>query len=118
MKPYTFYRTGQDWFIDLPEFIEQGGDIGDLQMIDGADKMLDMMAGHEGRVTLYVAREPFEGADLLTLTEKCDPYIGGGNYLMPYFEGEEINRTMWLCQVTEFVFGDIPAQLFVKRLKE
>ena len=117
MKAYKFIRTGQDWHIDLPEYIEQGGSVADLQMIDGADTMLDMMAGKENSVILLVANEKFDGADKLILTEKCDPYIGGGNYLMTHYEGQEINRTMWLCQVTEFVFGDIPPQIFVKREK-
>src|SRR6187551_795017 len=99
MKTYKFIKTGRDWYIDLPEYIEQGGSIGDLQMVDGADKMLDMMA---------------EGKNSVTLTEKCDPYIGGGYYIMKQYEGQEINRTMWLCQVTEFVFGDIPPLIFVR----
>lgn len=115
MKSYKFIKTGQDWYIDLPEFLEQGGCIGDLQMVDGADKMLDLMAGNENFVVVNVAKDAFEGADMLTLTEKCDPNIGGGTYLMQYFEGQEINRTMWLCQVTEFVFGNLPHQIFVKR---
>jgi hypothetical protein len=117
MKPYSFIKTGQDWYIDLPEFIEQGGSIGDLQMVDGADKMLDMMAENGDSVILYIAKEQFDGADILTLIEKCDPYVGGGYYIMQQYEGQEINRTMWLCQVTEFVFGDIPLQIFVKRGK-
>ena len=117
MKSYRFVRTGEDWYIDLPEFIEGGGSRGDLQMVDGADKMLDLMAGNENEVTLHIEKEPFEGADVLMLTEKCDPYIGGGHYLMKQYEGLEINRTMWLCQVTEFVFGGIPEQIFVKREK-
>jgi hypothetical protein len=115
MKAYKFIKTGQEWYIDLPEYLEQGGSIGDLQMVDGADKMLDLMAGNESTVTLFISKEQFEGADILTLTEKCDPYIGGGYYIMKEHEGQEINRTMWLCQVTEFVFGDIPQQIFVKR---
>lgn len=115
MKTYKFIKTGQDWYIDLPEYIEQGGSTADLQMVDGADKMLDMMAEGKNSVTLNIAREQFEGADILTLTEKCDPYIGGGYYIMKQYEGQEINRTMWLCQVTEFVFGDIPPLIFVRR---
>jgi hypothetical protein len=115
MKPYKFIKTGNDWYINLPEFLEQGGSIGDLQMVDGADKMLDMMSGNESSVIVYVAREKFEGADILTLTEKCEPYVGGGYYMMKYYEGQEINQTLWLCQVTEFVFGDIPQQIFVKK---
>jgi hypothetical protein len=117
MKPYKFIKTGRDWYIDLPEYIEKGGTVGDLQMVDGADKMLDMMAGSANSVLVYVATEQFEGADILILTEKCDPYVGGGYYFMKKFEGQEINQTMWLCQVIEFVFGDIPSQIFVKREK-
>lgn len=115
MKVYKFIKTGHEWYIDLPEFIEQGGSIGELQMVDGADKMLDMMAGNDDSVVIYIAKEQFDGADILTLTEKCDPNIGGGYYMMKEYEGQEINRTMWLCQVTEFVFGEIPPQIFVKR---
>lgn len=114
MKVYTFINTAAGWFIDLPAFIEQGGSIGDLQMVDGADKMLDLMAGQDSTVSVWVAREPFEGSDSLVLTEKCDPYIGGAYYLMKSYLGQEINRTMWLCQVTEFVFGDLPDRIYVK----
>jgi len=117
MKTYRFIKTGNDWYIDLPEYIEQGGAMSDLQMVEGADKMLDMMAENENAVVLSIADEPFSGADVLELTEKCDPYIGGGYYLMKKYEGQEINRTMWLCQVTEFVFGDIPPLIFVRREK-
>ena len=90
MKAYKFIKTGQDWYIDLPEYLEQGGSVGDLQMVDGADKMLDIMAGSENSVTLHISKEQFEGADILTLTEKCDPNIGGGYYLMKEYEGQDI----------------------------
>jgi len=115
MKTYRFIRTGREWYIDLPEFIEQGGSIGDLQMVDGADKMLDMIAGQQSQVKLVISKENFEGADVLVLTEKCDPYIGGAYYFMKEYHGQEIRHTMWLCQVTEFVFGELPTEIFVKR---
>ena len=117
MNRYRFIKTGQDWYIDLPEFLEQGGSVDDLKMVAGADTMLNMMAESESTVVLHIAKEKFDGADTLRLTEKCDPYIGGGYYIMKQYEGQEINKTMWLCQVTEFVFGDIPFQIFVKREK-
>jgi hypothetical protein len=60
--------------------------------------------------------EFFEGADMLELTEKCDPYIGGGYYLLGEWEGKQLMRTMWLCAVTEFVFGYLPERIFVKRV--
>lgn len=115
MKTYHFIRSGADWYMDLPEYIEEGGSKGDLQMVDGADKMLDIMAGNDSKVLLTISTAAFDGADVLTLTERCDPIIGGGYYLLKQYKGNEINRTMWLCQVTEFVFGDIPATIFVRK---
>ena len=90
---------------------------GDLQMVDGADKMLDMMADNETPVVLIISEKKFDGADNLVLTEKCDPVIGGGNHLMKTFKGQEINKMTWLCQVTEFVFGKISEQIFVRQEK-
>jgi hypothetical protein len=118
MKTYRFIKQGNEWYIDLPEYLEQGGAQGDLQMVEGADKMLDIMSSGEEIVSLTIAKEPFEGADLLSLTEKCDPYLGGGYYIMKQYEGTEINRTMWLCRVTEFVFADIPSEIYVRREKK
>lgn len=115
MKRYRFIKTNGEWFIDLPEYIEQGGNAGDLQMVLGADTMLDIMAGEAASVELTLAERSFEGADELELTEKCDPTIGGGYYLMKTYNGQEINKTMWLCQVTEFVFGGLPERIFVRQ---
>jgi hypothetical protein len=115
MKTYRFIKTGENWYIDLPEYLEQGGSIGDLQMVEGADTMLDVMAENKDKVTLTIARELFQGADKLILTEKCDPLIGGGYYLMKEYEGKQINQIMWLCQVTEFVFGDIPPEIYIRK---
>ncbi|WP_242696544.1 DUF6717 family protein [Longitalea luteola] len=115
MKTYRFIKTNGEWFIDLPEYIEQGGSAGDLQMVLGADTMLDIMAGKASSIELTLGEEPFEGADELILTERCDPVIGGGYYLMKTYKGQPINKTMWLCQVTEFVFGSLPERIFVRQ---
>jgi hypothetical protein len=117
MNTYKFYKEGLSWYIDLPEYLAQGGSKGDLQMVDGADTMLDLMAKGEPSVVLQISEEPFTGADLVALQEKCDPSIGGGNYFMASFEGEAVQQRMWLCQVTEFVFGYLPDQIFVRRVE-
>lgn len=116
MKVHRFYKEGISWYIDLPEFLALGGSIGDLQMVDGADKMLDLVSKGGEEVTLQISTEPFEKADKLVLIEKCDPIIGGGYYFMEYFETIKVHQRMWLCGVTEFVFGDLPEQIFILRL--
>jgi len=116
MKSYKFIREGRDWFIDLPEYIENGGSKGDLQMVEGADTMLDIISEGRNNVSLIMDRVPFSGSDMLTLTEKCDPFVGGGYYNLMAFEGKEFNKTMWLCAVTEYVFGDLPEKIFIKRV--
>ena len=117
MSTYRFIKEGRDWYIDLPEYLEQGGSKGDLQMVEGADKMLDMIAKKTDTVYLLIDEKQFHNADMLYLIERCDPYIGGGYYLLPVFEENEVNQKMWLCAVIEFVFGRVPEKIFIKRVE-
>ena len=116
MKTHTFYKEEHGgWFIDLPEYLQQGGSKGDLAMVAGADTMLDRIASGANRVTISIDTKPFENADELKLLEVCAPSMGGGYYLMKSFEGKQVNQQMWLCDVTNFVFGYLPEKIYVKR---
>lgn len=116
MKTYTFYKEDYGgWYIGLPEYPEQGGSIGDLEMVAGGDTMLEIIAQGNNRVTITMDTKPFKGADELVLLRLCDPIIGGGYYLMSSLEGKAVNQEMWLCSVTEFVFGGMPGRIYVKR---
>ncbi|MFL5742792.1 MAG: DUF6717 family protein [Flavisolibacter sp.] len=115
MTGYRFYKEGANWYIDLPAYLEQGGSLGDLQMVEGADTMLDKMAEGRSEVLLSISSEPFEGANELEIIEKCDPHIGGAYYILKNFEGQTFNQHMWLCGVIEFVFGGLPERIYVKR---
>jgi hypothetical protein len=116
MKAYKFLKEGGEWFIDLPAYLEQGGSKRDLQMVEGADTMLDRIAVNKSEVVLNIERTSFPGADRLQLTERCDPIVGGGYYFLESFEGNPIGSTMWLCAVTEFVFSELPDQIFIKKV--
>ena len=115
MKVHTFNKEYSGWYIDLPDYIAQGGSKGDLAMVAGADDMLDVLAEGGDRVTLSIDTKPFEGADELELIELCEPSIGGGYYLMQHYAGTEIKKRMWLCDVTLFVFGDMPSHIYVRK---
>ena len=117
MQTHTFIKESNgDWFIDLPAYIANGGLKGDLQMVAGADTMLDVIANGNNTVTITMADEPFDNADVIELLEVCDPLVGGGMYLLKSFEGKSVMQEMWLCAVTEFVFGYLPEKIFVKRV--
>jgi len=77
---------------------------------------LDIIAHGASSITLAFDDKPFEGGDKVILIEKCDPYIGGGNYVMPQWEGKTVDQRLWLCAVTEFVFGYVPENIFVRRV--
>ena len=114
---YSFIKEGSGWYIDLPEYLEQGGSKGDLAMVAGADTMLDLMSEGQGYVKLEIEKRPFPGADELTRLRLCAPVTGGADYLMKHFEGKEVNHEMWLCDVMLFVFNDFPERIFVRRLQ-
>ena len=118
MENFKFYKTGDEWFVELPEYLEQGGSQADLQMVEGADEMLEIMSEGEPEVIVRMLNERFDGADILILKEKCELPKAGGMYLMEQFEGKKIDLILWLCKVTEFVFGELPPQIFVKRKKQ
>lgn len=115
-RVYNFLKQQGRWYIDLPEYLEQGGSKGDLEMVAGADQMLDAMARGKKKVSLELDRESFDGADLLELVELCEAPKGGGYYILHTFGGRAIAKKMWLCDVVLFVFGDMPERIFVKRL--
>jgi len=115
MQTHTFLKEHDQWFIYLPEYIAGGGTKADLQMVEGADAMLDMIADGKDRVIITLDTTLFNGADELTLLELCDPIVGGGYYMLHSFEGKTIMQQMWLCAVTEFVFGYMPDKIFIRR---
>ncbi len=116
MHSYRFYKNDSGWYVDLPQYLQQGGDIDDLQMVEGADRMLDIIAGNAQELELLVTIHHFQQADRLGLIEKCHPLKGGGYYFLQEYCGQPVNITMWLCSVVEFVFGEVPAEIFIRKL--
>lgn len=111
-----FYKeaTGM-WFIDLPEYIEMGGTQIDLAMVSGADTLLELLAQGEGEVKVKFSDVPFKGANLLN-QYKMGSAEGGAYYWCETFQGIEYNFSVWLCDVTKFVFGDLPKEIYYKQI--
>lgn len=65
-----FYKQNGIWYMDLPEFLEQGpGTTANLMMVDGADTFLDYLAGNQSEVEVCFSEKPFDEAKFTLLTD-------------------------------------------------
>ena len=118
-KRYKFVKedTGK-WYVDLPEW---EGEKWELEMVCGADTMLDLIAQGEDFVWLTLSLEPFVLHDTEPIETnsfelkkiKDTPDIGGALYLLKEFYGIEYNLEIWLCEVLRFIFGSIPDIIYI-----
>lgn len=96
------------WFVILPEW---DGDQEDLEMVEGADKMLDSLTTDGMYSSLDISMEDPEDEDYFTLDIEAHDEDGAFYNVIgcDKFEG-----TIWLCNVMHFVFGDHPDRLFCR----
>ena len=117
-----FYKENNKWYIELPEWT---GEKWELEMVCGADTMLDIAAQGEDVVYLnisienprYNPNEPDSLPILLHVDQlikiKDTPDIGGALYMLKSFRGFEYNLEVWLCHVLSFVFGELPETIYI-----
>lgn len=111
MKRLKFYKESDNrWYIDLPEWT---GSKADLEMVAGADSMLEYMAEGEGRVWLVLSEQEFENADKLEFLRLATEIENGAFYKIDKYRGIDVGLEVWLCDVTKFVFGDFPKTIFL-----
>jgi len=110
-KEYRFYKTENDeWYIDLPQYIEAGGKQTDLQMVAGADHLLEILSNFTNEVYLYLDTTYFAGSFGLDRVD-CDEIENGSIYETvnhPQFG----NMQFWLCDVTKYIFGNFPNTIY------
>ena len=111
-RDFRFYKVASgDWYLDLPEW---EGDPEDLQMIQGADEWLDLVAGGT-EVVLDIADIAFDEAEWMDLIRLGEPNLGGGgNYILECYQEQNVNLKIWLCEVVEFIFDQYPQRIYFK----
>lgn len=107
---YNFYKTPeQRWYIDIPTWTESKDE---LEMVSGADTFLDILAQGENKINLSFSDKNI--ADSIILTKIQDTTeIGGAIYNLQLYCGIEYNLQIWLCGVTEWIFGYMPNTIYV-----
>ena len=103
MRILYFVKIANQWFYWDPQF---KGDIYELQMVGGADTLLDKMSEGESNI-VAVAVE----TDTITFPhylEKVNEDGLGCTYRIvgPYYSGE-----LWLCNVTLSLFDSFPERI-------
>jgi len=125
---HTFYKEEGIWYIDLPEFLEAGlGTKANLMMVAGADILLDILSNNTNRVSLKFDSQPFVGCntvlDMINIGKDQEVLDAAGHPFVEYgayynaieINGEPANHQVWLCPVTEYVFGGgYPTNIYVK----
>lgn len=112
MKKFRFYKEGNNWYVDLPDW---KGAKSDLLMIGGADTMLDIVSEYTNEVTVFISQEEFQDADELCFVKKAEDVGEGAYYHLEKYKGETMGLSVFLCDVTLFVFGFFPNSLFIKK---
>ena len=111
-KRIRFYKENSNrWYADIPEW---EGAKAELEMVEGADTMLNMIdnnTDNNGEVFLSLSTEKAEGWNHLTKT-RDDETLGGAWYILDKYSGIQYNMEIWLCDVTKFIYGDMPNNLY------
>lgn len=105
-KILSFVKLSERWFVDIP----WDGDVSDLQMVAGADLLLDSLCDSNTRVSIEVSTDLVK--DYIHLNRVSEDELGA-TYVVnaPNFSGE-----IWLCPVTLAVFPNYPKDLYIKVL--
>ncbi len=115
MKSYRFYKDDYGWFIDLPEW---EGERWDLQMISGADTFLELLSQGENEVYVILSDKPFDGCEVLEFENygRLETWEMGEGAWYRLRSHKELfyDLPMWLCDVTKYVFGDLPNRIYFK----
>ena len=113
---YTFRREDDYWYLCLPHDNRYGLHKEDLQLKEGALKILNKLANGSARVRLRLSAAPLEGADELELVEHCEAPRGGAIYLHKMYRDKNDGDLFWICDLALLVFGDMPERIYVQRL--
>lgn len=104
-----FYKEDNNrWYVDLPDYLEQGGHKEALEMVAGADTWLDFLSNYTNEVILKVSKDVPLKEHLVQVEE--------GTYIAMSYNNKEYNHKLWLCSVTLFVLEEYPSIIYYEVL--
>lgn len=117
MKTFKFYsevtELGKKWYVDLPEF---PGSKDELEMVLGADTMLDLLSEDKTIVEVTISLQSFDGCDSLSFKRETTEFQNGAMYNLDSLNGCPFELEVWLCDVMLYVFNEFPVKIYLKKL--
>jgi hypothetical protein len=112
MKRLRFYKEHpNNWYVDIPGW---PGFKASLRMIAGADTLLDHLSKDQNEITINLSEMPFENSSHLkrvkinTGINPLSNFENGADYVF-----KELNDLpVWLCNVTKYVYGYFPENIY------
>lgn len=101
-----FVKLAEKWFIDIPWI----GDVNDLQMVDGADSLLDILSEGNKEFNCTVSTSLLMNKRWLAHLEKISEDEIGADY-QAY--SDYISTPVWLCNVTKHLFEIFPDNFYI-----
>lgn len=114
MVTAVYYKIGKTWFLDLPEYLENGGNVDDLERIGGFHELLEMAADGSNSVVLYYDLNDFDGADMAELKGLSGEKTGG-YYNLKHFEGREVDLEIWVNKLAYEKVSELPQHFYLKK---
>lgn len=113
IQKVKFYKEKSGrWYIDLPEW---EGTKEDLEIVLGADELMNLLAQGDDEIYVQIGDEKFPGANQMIMVEMGSIDMGGAWYLVPSIGQIEFNLRLWICDVTKFIFGQFPETIWFYR---
>ncbi len=116
--PLSFTKESNgNWYVDLPDW---EGEKASLQMVEGADDFLDFLSDSGDKCSLLVCPNTCAHKHDGLLVKDEDTDDGGAWYYLWEHDGviyEKNGSRMWLCSVTQYVFGHLPDTIKFSQVK-
>jgi len=104
MREFRFVKLSGRWFADIP----YDGDIGDLEMVSGADTLLECHNNDGDGIVDCFMLEPGDKRRVgwnVTYFKKMFDNEYGATYSV---DDEHYRGDIWLCPVLKYVLGEYP----------
>lgn len=109
MKLKFYKEESNKWYVDLPTW---EGSKAELEMVSGADVLLDLLSKNGNNVKVEISTsEPLD----YELYKYDEDESGSYYFVWDIMKGEKLEFTVWLCNVSIFVFGFHPERIGFKR---